>query len=164
MSKTGDIKPGAITEVPVDKDIREWDTGGKRDTEEGKLDYEGFLSPVVIQRFALYMHKHRKMKDGSYRDSDNWQRGFGTFKEHAVTCMKSLTRHFMHVWRIHRCDEECALDDLEEALCGVMFNTMVWLHRLLKSKRDFSREEYLRDLKAPGSKAGELEENVENTM
>ena len=144
--------------------IRKWDTGGMRDTDEGKLDYEGFLSPVVLKRFAQYMHPHRKMADGSIRDSDNWQKGFGTFGEHAVTCMKSLTRHFMHVWCIHRCDEECANDDLEEALCGVMFNAMAWLHRLLKSKQDFNKEEYLKDLKAPGNKVGELENNAENTM
>ena len=157
-------RPGEILEVPVGKDIREWDTGGKRDTEKGKLDYEGFLSPIVLERFALYMHPNRKMKDGSYRDSDNWQQGFGTFREHARTCMKSLMRHFMDVWRIHRCDESVEAT-LEDALCGVMFNAMAWLHRLLKSKRDFNREDYIKDLKkVPGSKAEELENNAENTM
>ena len=142
----------------MSKQIREWETGGKRDTDEGKLDYEGFLSSVVLKRYAQYMHKNRKMRDGSIRDSDNWQAGFGTFREHAETCMKSLTRHFMCVWGIHSCDEDLVNESLEDALCGVIFNAMAWLHRLLKSKRDFSLDEYIEDIKsAPGSKAGELE-------
>ena len=139
--------PGTITPVPIGKDIREWVSGGKRDTDEGKLDFEGFLSPLVLKRYAQYMNPNRKMKDGSTRDSDNWQLGFGSFKEHAQTCMKSLTRHFMDVWGIHRCDEEIEVT-LEDALCGVIFNAMAWLHRLLKSKRDFSIGEYFKDLES----------------
>ena len=130
---TGRVRPGQMFEVLRDKDIREWDSGGKRDTDEGKLDYDGFLSPVVLKRFAQYMQKHRTMRDGSIRDSDNWKAGFGDFREHAETCMKSMFRHFMCVWGIHRCDED-ETGDLEEALCGVMFNAMAWLHRLLKSR------------------------------
>ena len=67
--------------------IREWESGGKRDTDEGKLDFEGFLSPLVLKRYAQYMHPNRKMKDGSIRKSDNWQLGFGICEEHAQTCM-----------------------------------------------------------------------------
>lgn len=51
--------------------IREFDTGATRTTEEGKYDYEGFLSPLVIERYGHYMHAHRIMPDGSLRDSDN---------------------------------------------------------------------------------------------
>ena len=128
-----------------------------RDTDEDKLDFEGYLSPIVLKRFAQYMHPNRKMKDGSIRDSDNWQAGFGTFREHAQTCMKSLTRHYMDVWGIHRCDKDIKVD-LEDALCGVMFNAMAWLHRLLISRRDFSLDVYIKDIKStPGSKAGSLE-------
>src|SRR5262249_20215749 len=50
-------------------------TGATRDTDTGKLDYEGFLSPLVLKRYAEYMHQHRVMKDGAMRASDNWQRG-----------------------------------------------------------------------------------------
>jgi len=86
------------------------------------------------------------MKDGSVRDSDNWQKGFGNLEEHSATCMKSLFRHFMDVWGIHRGDESIDID-LDEALCGVMFNAMAWLFKLLESRQDFSRDDYLQDIK-----------------
>jgi len=38
--------------------IRKFDTGATRDTNEGKYDYEGILSPTVIKRYAEYMNKH----------------------------------------------------------------------------------------------------------
>jgi len=35
--------------------VRTFDTGATRDTEDGKLDYEGFLSGRVLKRYAEYM-------------------------------------------------------------------------------------------------------------
>src|SRR6185437_3637959 len=55
--------------------IRKFTSGSVRDTDDGKYDYEGFLSPVVLAAFAEYMHGHRKLADGTYRASDNWQAG-----------------------------------------------------------------------------------------
>ena len=46
---------------------RTFDTGASRDTEAGKLDFEGFLSPPVLERYAEYLNKHRVMADGSTR-------------------------------------------------------------------------------------------------
>ena len=40
--------------------IRQFNTGATRDTDEDKYDYEGFYSPLVMERFAQYMNKHRK--------------------------------------------------------------------------------------------------------
>ena len=40
---------------------RQFSTGANRNSEEGKLDFEGFISPLVIQRFGEYMHKHRHL-------------------------------------------------------------------------------------------------------
>ena len=105
--------------------MRQFETGATRDTDEGKCDYEGFLSPLVIERYGRYMHKHRIQADGTLRPSDNWQRG--------IPCdqyMKSLWRHFMDVWKIHR----SGADDIDEALCAVMFNAMGYLHERLKDK------------------------------
>lgn len=109
-------------------DVRVFETGANRDSEDGKLDYEGFLSPLVLKRFAEYMHKNRYMRDGSLRDSDNWQKGipFDVY-------MKSLFRHFMDVWSLHRKGGTRA--ELEEALCGVLFNAMGYLHELEKGKQ-----------------------------
>jgi hypothetical protein len=40
--------------------MREFTTGATRNLDEDKHDYEGFLSPYVLRRFAAYMHEHRK--------------------------------------------------------------------------------------------------------
>ena len=55
--------------------VRTFGTGATRDLDANKLDFEGFLSPLVVERYAQHMHKARKMADGSMRASDNWQLG-----------------------------------------------------------------------------------------
>lgn len=112
-------------------EIRQFSTGANRDTDEGKLDYEGFYSPLVIEAFAKYMHKNRFLKDGSIRDSDNWQNLFGD--HHEDVCMKSAFRHFMDLWQLHRGYE--AREDIDDAICGIMFNVMAYYHKILKDKR-----------------------------
>lgn len=114
--------------------IRKFETGATRDSEDGKLDMEGFLSPLVIERFGAYMHHHRKQQDGSLRDSDNWQKGIPQ-----KVYMKSAWRHFFAWWKIHRGGE--VLDErdghsvtLDEAICGLLFNAMGYLHGLLVQK------------------------------
>lgn len=104
--------------------VRKFKTGATRDTDCGKLDYEGFLSPIVLERYAQYMNKHRTQSDGTPRESDNWQRGIP-----ANVYMKSMWRHFMDVWKSHRGTK---LD--EEALCALLFNVMGMLHEQIKNK------------------------------
>jgi hypothetical protein len=114
--------------------MRKFDTGATRDTDSGKNDYEGFLSPIVLERYGNYMTKHRIQADGSLRDSDNWQKGIP--KE---TYIKSMWRHFLDVWFIHRGykrfdkqrNEEITID---EALCALLFNVMGYLYEILKTK------------------------------
>lgn len=113
------------------------DSTATRDTDEGKLDYEGFISPIVLQAYAKYMHDNRFMKDGSIRDSDNWQGLFGD--KHQAVCMKSLARHFMDLWLIHRGHE--ARESIDEALAGIMFNTMAIWYEILKD-REANKKEY----------------------
>src|SRR5882724_7606971 len=55
--------------------FRVFASGATRDSDENKLDFEGLLSPLVLEEFAKYMHGKRKMPDGTMRDSDNWQKG-----------------------------------------------------------------------------------------
>lgn len=113
--------------------MRVFETGATRDKEDGKFDYEGFLSPRVLQRYAEYMHEHRIQADGSLRDSDNWQKGIpmGAY-------MKSLWRHFMDVWLQWR-NGSTFSKVWEDALCAMMFNVMGLLHETLKAK---SMEDY----------------------
>ena len=111
--------------------MRKFETGAIRDVDTRKLDYDGFLSPLVIKRFAQYMHKHRTLKDGSVRDSDNWQKGIPK-----VQYRKSLLRHCVDAWSILRgwlkiTDEG---EDIEDLLCAIMFNTQGLLHEMLKEK------------------------------
>lgn len=107
--------------------MRKFESGATRDTDENKLDYEGFMSPLVVDRFAQYMHKHRLQADGQLRDSDNWQKGM------TLECyVKSGFRHFMDWWRQHRGYE--GQDELEESLCALMFNVQGYLFEILKER------------------------------
>ncbi len=105
--------------------MREFETGATRDEDDSKLDYEGFLDPIVLERFAEYMHKHRVQADGSLRDSDNWQKGIPL-----DAYMKSMFRHFIDVWIEHR--RQIDQDYQIEALCALLFNVQGYLHELLK--------------------------------
>lgn len=114
--------------------IRQFDSGATRDTNIGKLDYEGFLSPIVLQRYAQYLHKHRTQSDGQLRNADNWQKGIPI-----VEYMKSKARHFINTWLIHRGTklyDRGNLIDLEDSLCAELFNTMGYLFELLKKKSE----------------------------
>lgn len=104
--------------------MRKFTTGATRDNDETKLDYEGFLSPLVLERFAEYMHKHRKQADGQLRASDNWQKGIP--KE---AYMKSMWRHFFSVWKSYRLGEL-----KEEELCALLFNVQGLLHEELTKR------------------------------
>jgi hypothetical protein len=77
--------------------LRTFASGATRDTASGKLDPEGFLDPLVVVAFAEYMDRHRIQSDGSLRASDNWQAGFPRSQT-----MKSLWRHFLDLWLLHR--------------------------------------------------------------
>lgn len=115
--------------------IRKFETGATRDTESNKIDYEGFLSPGVLERYGQYMGRHRVQSDGTLRDSDNWQRGIPI-----EVYRKSLVRHLFQAWGVWRGnqinDDRGEAVDSEEALCGIMFNTMGMLHEILKQKHD----------------------------
>ncbi len=108
--------------------VRTFKTGATRDTADGKLDYEGFLSPYALEAYGEYMHKNRQQSDGTLRDSDNWQKGIP--KEVYV---KSLWRHLVSAWKGHRAN--AAPEVMEDALCGIIFNAMGYLHEL-KSPKD----------------------------
>ena len=127
MSKITIINPGVKVEAPK---IRQFSTGATRDANAGKFDYEGFLSPRVIERYAEYMNRHRIQSDGKLRDSDNWQKGIPKDQY-----MKSLWRHFMDLWKWHRGIPVLGVS-IEEALCAILFNTMGYLHECLQRSED----------------------------
>jgi len=100
-------------------------TGATRDTDVGKLDWEGFISPLVMKQFALYMDHHRIQSDGSLRKGDNWQKGFPRNQ-----IMKSLIRHMWDLWiqwRTRIPNEERFV----ELLCAILFNVQAMLLELI---------------------------------
>ena len=109
--------------------ILEFTSGATRDQDTTKFDYEGFLSPLALTRFAAYMHKNRVQSDGSTRASDNWQKGIPL-----SSYMKSLWRHLTTVWCHHRKVPAADCEGMEEALCGVIFNAQGYLHEIMKAK------------------------------
>ena len=117
--------PGGVS--PYHAAMRSFATGATRDLDDDKLDYEGFISPFVLQRFAEYMH-HRETTAG-IRASDNWQNGIpiGAY-------MKSLLRHVVDLWILHRKPLPFGHYSpmKQELLCAVMFNAMGYLFELIK--------------------------------
>lgn len=114
----------------ADTPIRTFSTGATRGAEDGKLDPEGFLSPAVLVRYCQYMDKHRTQADGTKRSSDNWQKGIPV-----EAYMKSLWRHFLDVWLLHRLQPALHKEpdyNMEEALCAVIFNASGYLDRMIR--------------------------------
>lgn len=119
------------------ENMRKFASGATRDTNIGKLDFEGFFSPIVLERYAQYLHKHRVQSDGKLRDADNWQKGIPI-----ETYMKSKVRHLIYTWLLHRgfpaIDDKGNEVDLEDSLCAEIFNSMGMLFELLKEKQNES--------------------------
>jgi hypothetical protein len=118
---------------PAVEAVRHFDTGATRSSDAGRYDPEGFLSPIVIERYCDYMQKHRLQPDGSMRDSDNWQKGIPK-----ATYMKGLWRHVLHLWtrfRGFKVQDSNATANMEEDLCSVIFNAQGMLFEMLKDQR-----------------------------
>lgn len=114
--------------------VREFVTGATRTSDVGKNDYDGYFSYSVIEAYGDYMTVHRKQPDGTMRASDNWQKGIPQ-----EAYRKSMFRHFLDVWAIHRGYERKDKTDghiltLKESLCALLFNVMGLLHEHLKDE------------------------------
>jgi hypothetical protein len=110
-------------------------TGATRAASDDKPDYEGFLSPLVLEAYGQFMHYNRELEDGSKRASDNWQLGIPN-----ANYTKSAFRHFMAWWKWHRLEDSkrhifVTIHGVREtivwALCAVIFNASGYLHNLL---------------------------------
>lgn len=108
--------------------VRTFETGATRDSAEGKMELAGYLSPLVIKRYGEYMLKHQYQSDGVRRAAGNWKKGIPL-----EAYMESLTRHHLDVWLHHEGYSSEAREDIEEALCAVIFNSMGYLLSILTS-------------------------------
>lgn len=122
-----DTPAGESTASIPREEMRVFATGAMRDGEAGKLDFDGFLSPQALLRFAQYMDKHRHTPAG-LRDSDNWQRGIPL-----DAYRKSMWRHFFDFWMRARAGQEFG-PEIEEDLCALLFNASGYLHEILKRR------------------------------
>lgn len=111
---------------PSTPTVREFASGATRETDDYKLDYEGFISPLVTLRYAQYMDRHRIQPDGKLRGSDDWQRGI-PLESYA----KSLVRHVETLKLHHRGYSEYTYEPLEDALCAIIFNASGYLLEVL---------------------------------
>ena len=110
----------------VNKTIRTFHTGATRDTDEGKLDWEGFISPLAMRFFVKYMHGYRTQADGTLRDADNWQKGMPRRQY-----MKSLIRHIWDLWTLWRQSTAHDFEDrMVTLLCAILFNVQGLLHEI----------------------------------
>jgi len=107
--------------------MRHLSSGATRDNETGKPDYEGYLSPAVLQAFGAYMLKHQVQADGKLRTSDNWQKGMSK-----DIYIKSFWRHFLDLWLFHRGLK--GRETIEDALAGCMFNLQGYWFELLRER------------------------------
>jgi len=109
--------------------MRNFNSGATRDDNTGKLDYVRGLSAQVNQRYLEYLGSHRRQKDGSLRDWDNWKRGIPP-----ETYRESLLRHTNDAVRASMglpVPENASLEDL---LCAIRFNADGWLFELLAAR------------------------------
>ena len=114
--------------------MRKFYSGATRSSEGGKPDYEGYLSPLAVEAYGEYMLSHQKQADGTMRPSDNWQKGIPL-----ASYMKSMWRHFLQVWKLHRGYEVKSPEDghpvtVDEALCGLMFNVQGMLDATIRGR------------------------------
>lgn len=119
--------------------MHQFATGATRSSDEGKNDYEGFLSPTVLEAFGNYMNKHRIQADGGVRDSDNWQKGIAL-----ASYKKSLVRHVFELWSLWRGHTPARVakempnatqrERMLETACAVMFNLQGFIHEYLQTR------------------------------
>ncbi len=91
------------------------------------MDIEGAFSALSLERYGEYMLEHTIDSAGEERESDNWQAGFPL-----ASYVKSLLRHSLALWRIHRGFMDLGSKFLEDTLCAIIFNAQGYLHVHLK--------------------------------
>lgn len=105
--------------------IREFKTGANRNNNTDKRDIEGFISPIVLKIYSDYMHENRFLVDGTFRDSDNWQKGIPN-----DVYYKCMIRHVNDLWLSHRGYK--SRHNFIDSACAVMFNVMGLIYEYVK--------------------------------
>lgn len=109
--------------------VRIFDTGATRSPQGDKLQYEGYLNPLVLKRYAEYMQKHQTQSDGTRRSADNWQKNIDI-----ESLCDSKVRHDMDSWLYFRGYSSETSEEIEDTLCACIFNTMAILKQVLEKR------------------------------
>jgi len=120
--------PWWVEDMPTEG--RNFDTGAYRDTAEGKPSFYKALSPKVLRRYVEYLGENRKQSDGNMRDWDNWKAGIPP-----NVYADSGLRHAWMTWELMEAGTLSG-KELEDDICGVLFNYMGLLHEILKGEED----------------------------
>lgn len=118
--------------------LRMSESGAIRNSDIGKINYQGALSPLILEAYGKYIEKHSLLPDGTRRNNKNWQKLFGTVEEHKEVCIESAWRHFIDVLMEH--DGYESRDGLDEALGGLMFNIQGYWFAELKERLEKKEE------------------------
>ena len=122
---------------------RVFETGADRSSDAGKPHPNRAWSILVLRRFSEYMYDHNVSAKVSRRE-DQWQLGFPQ-----DSFVESGSRHFDAWQGLHRgiptTDEKGNPVDLEEALCGLLFNVQGYLHEILLAKLTPEEQERIRE-------------------
>jgi len=110
-------------------------TGATRD-HALKPEHFKFFSPRSFHAYTEYMFGKRIQPDGALRDANNWANGMPR-----DWYVQSGGRHWMDVvYHLSDCSE-LATEDLETALCAMMFNVQALLHEVLVDRDVQENEE-----------------------
>jgi hypothetical protein len=109
-------------------------SGAYRDSDADKVDFESHLSPYAEEVAARYMHEHRLLPDGSRRAPDNWKMGISL-----DSYIKSLSRHWQDLQRLHRGLPSRNGDDLFAAVGAIQFNINGYAHEIEKARVEAAR-------------------------
>lgn len=138
-------------------EIRQFESGATRSSNNGKIEYYGFRHPLTELSYGEYMIKHQTQENGEKRESNNWWKGWNK-----KISLQSLIRHTedlqaihagYNVWKVYLKEgektiylkegEEVFLDSKvkyvrvsEEDCCNaIRFNAGAYLLEVLKNKQ-----------------------------
>lgn len=113
------------------EDIRKWETGAIRGSEEGKLDYNETISYSAMRRYADYMTGKKKLY---------WA---WNFKKWIPTSSyeQSMLRHINEY--MENKYEEWNLELEQDKLCAILFNIFGIIHNEEMEKKKFKIENKL---------------------
>lgn len=110
--------------MSTSNEMRVFEGGATRQSDEGKLHYKGFLSPRALRKYAEYMESHRVQADGNTRDPDNWKKGIplDAYED-------SFIRHVFEWWELIEVGNR---EEAKEITPALFFNIQGWMHEMEK--------------------------------